>query len=61
MNDKKSTYNPKAQKKYNEGRKKLACNVSNEKYEQIKAHAESKGFLSINSYILYLIDKDLKK
>ena len=46
-------------KKYNEGRKKIACNVSNDLYEDIKLHAEKKGFTSINSYVLDLIKKDM--
>lgn len=33
---KKSTYNPVAQKKYNQKRKKIACTVFNEKYDMIK-------------------------
>lgn len=51
----------KAQKKYREKRKKIACDVSLEKYEAVKAHAEFKGFQSLNSYILKLIDDDMKK
>ena len=46
-------------KKYNEGRKKIACNVSNDMYDNIKLHASKKGFTSINSYVLDLIKKDL--
>ena len=61
MEEKKSTYNAKAQKKYNEKRKKIACTVSIERYEQIKAYAELKGFQSLNSYVLNLIDEDMKK
>lgn len=61
MEEKKSTYNAKAQKKYNEKRKKIACSVSIEKYEEVKKHAELKGFQSLNSYVLYLIDEDMKK
>lgn len=49
-----------AQKKYNEKRKKLAAEVPLEKYEEIKAHAARKGFSSINSYVLDLINKDLQ-
>ena len=56
---KKSTYNAKAQKKYNEKRKKIACTVSNDLYSDIKLHAEKKGFTSINSYVLNLIKKDM--
>ena len=55
---KKSTYNAKAQKKYNEKRKKIACTVSNELYDDVKLHADKKGFKSINSYVLDLIKKD---
>lgn len=57
---KKSTYNPVAQKKYDQKRKKIACTVFNAKYEIIKKHAQEKGFTSINSYVLDLIDNDLK-
>ena len=46
-------------KKYNEKRKKIACNVSNELYEDIKLHADKIGFNSINSYVLDLIKKDM--
>ena len=53
-------YDKKACAKYNTKRKKLACNVSNERYEEIKAHAARKGFSSINSYILNLINKDME-
>lgn len=47
-------------KKYNEGRKKIACNVSIDTYESIKLHAEKKGFSSLNSYVLDLIKKDMQ-
>lgn len=57
---KKSTYNPTAQKKYDQKRKKIACTVFNEKYDIIKKHSQEKGFTSINSYVLNLIDNDLK-
>lgn len=57
---KKSTYNAESQKKYNEKRKKIACNVFNGEYEKIIKHARSKGFNSLNSYILYLINNDMK-
>lgn len=56
---KKSTYNAEYQKRYNEKRKKIACNVSNDLYEDIKLHAGNKGFTSINSYVLDLIKKDM--
>lgn len=46
-------------KKYNESRKKIACNVSVDMYNDIKLHAEKKGFTSINSYVLDLIKKDM--
>ena len=60
MEEKKSTYNATAQKKYNEKRKALKCTVMNDKYNIIVEHAKRKGFASINSYILSLINKDLK-
>lgn len=56
---KKSTYNAKAQKKYNKKRKKIACTVSNELYDDVKLHADKKGYTSINSYVLDLIKKDM--
>lgn len=40
--------------------KKIACTVFNEKYDIIKKHSQEKGFTSINSYVLNLIDNDLK-
>lgn len=49
----------KAQKKYDQKRKKIACSVSNESYDKIKEHALRKGFTSINSYVLDLINKDM--
>ena len=58
---KKSTYDPKAQKKYNAKRKQIACTVSNEVYEDIKKHSENKGYKSINSFLIDLIDQDMKK
>lgn len=57
---KKSTYNPVAQKKYDQKRKKIACTVFNDKYDIIKKRVQEKGFTSINSYVLNLIDNDLK-
>ena len=52
----------KAKRKYhNTKRKKIACDVSILKYETIKTHAERKGFKSLNSYIINLIEEDLKK
>lgn len=50
----------KAQKKYDMKRKKISCSVSNERYEEIKAHMEQKGFSSMNSYVLDLINKDIE-
>lgn len=41
-------------------RKKIACTVFNEKYDIIKKHSQEKRFTSINSYVLSLIDNDLK-
>lgn len=58
--NKKSTYNPVAQKKYDQKQKKIACTVFNAKYEIIKKRVQEKGFTSINSYVLDLIDNDLK-
>jgi len=60
MEEKKSTYNATAQKKYNEKRKKIACTVYNDLYDKIKLHASKKGFTSINSYVLDLIKKDME-
>ena len=60
MEEKKKVYYADVQKKYNEKRKKIACNVSNEAYKDIKLHAEKKGFTSINSYVLDLINKDME-
>ena len=57
---KRSTYNATAQKKYNEKRKKIACTVSNDSYNNIKLHAGKKGFVSLNSYVLDLIKKDME-
>ncbi len=51
----------KAMLKYREKRKKIACDVPIEKYDLIKAHAEQKGFQSLNAYVLDLIDNDMKK
>lgn len=50
----------KAKRKYqNAKRKKIACDVSNDMYDNIKLHASKKGFISINSYVLDLIKKDM--
>ena len=51
----------KSQKKYNEKIKKLACNVFVDEAKQIEKHYQNKGFTSANSYLKYLIEKDLKK
>jgi predicted HicB family RNase H-like nuclease len=59
MDNKKSTYNAEAQKKYNQKFKNIACKVSIEEYNKIKQHAESKGFKSLNAYVINLIDKDI--
>lgn len=40
---KKSTYNPVAQKKYDQKRKKIACTVFNAKYEIIKNMPKKRG------------------
>lgn len=50
----------KAMKKYREKRKKIACDVDIELYEEIKAHSEIKGYKSLNSYIIDLIKKDMQ-
>lgn len=49
----------KAMKKYRAKRKKIACDVSNDMYDNIKLYAIKKGFTSINSYVLDLIKKDM--
>ena len=52
----------KAKRKYqSEKRKKIACDVSIERYEEIKKHAENKGHNSINSYVINLINADMEK
>ena len=61
MEDKKSTYDPKAQKKYNEKFKFITCKMEKTKAEEIKTHSEKKGFRSLNSYIINLIEEDMKK
>lgn len=50
----------KAMKKYREKRKKIACDVNIQLYEEIKTHSELKGFKSLNSYIIDLIKKDMQ-
>lgn len=57
---KKSTYNPKAQKKYNEKFKFITCKIEKTEAEKIKLHADNKGFKSLNSYIIDLIKKDMQ-
>ena len=56
---KKSTYDAKAQKKYNQKFKNIACKVALDFYADVKLHADKKGFASINSYVLDLIKKDM--
>lgn len=58
---KKKTYYAESQKKYNAKNKIISCKVVLEKYEAIKKHAESKGYNSLNSYVLNLIEKDMKQ
>lgn len=50
----------KAMKKYRAKRKKIACDVDIELYEEVKTHSELKGFKSLNSYIIDLIKKDME-
>ncbi len=57
---KKSTYNAKAQKKYNERFKFITCKIEKAKAEEIKNHADNKGYKSLNRYIIDLIDADMK-
>ena len=57
---KKSTYYAESQKKYNEKRKNIACTVMIDKYNSISEHAKNKGYKSISSYILDLIEKDMQ-
>ena len=61
MENKKSTYDAKAQKKYNEKFKFITCKIEKGKAEEIKQHAIKKGFTSLNSYIIDLINKDMEK
>lgn len=50
----------KAKRKYqNAKRKKIACDVDINLYEEIKAYSELKGYKSLNSYIIDLIKKDM--
>lgn len=57
---KKSTYNAKAQKKYNQNFKNIACKVDLIFYADVKKNAEKKGYKSLNSYIIDLIKKDME-
>ena len=51
----------KAMRKYqNNKRKKIACDVSIDLYEEIRIHAEKKGYNSLNSFIMDLIKNDMK-
>lgn len=59
-NKKKSTYYAEAQKKYNSKNQIISCKVEKVKAEAIKTHAEKKGYKSINSYLIDLIDADMK-
>ena len=56
---KKSTYNAKAQKKYNQKFKIVSCKVDLDFYADVKLNADKKGFKSLNSYIIDLIKKDM--
>lgn len=56
---KKSTYDAKAQKKYNQRFKNIACKVDLDFYADVKLNADKKGFKSLNSYIIDLIKKDM--
>ena len=56
---KKSTYDAKAQKKYNQKFKNIACKVDLDFYDKVKTHTEKKGYKSLNSYIIELIKKDM--
>lgn len=57
---KKSTYNAKAQKKYNQKFKIVSCKVDLDFYADVKMHADKKGYKSLNSYIIDLIKKDME-
>ena len=60
-NKKRSTYYADSQKKYNEKFKFITCKIEKEKAEAIKKHSEQRGFKSLNSYIISLIEEDMKK
>ena len=57
---KKSTYNAKAQKKYNQKFKIVSCKVDLDFYADVKLLADKKGYKSLNSYIIDLIKKDME-
>ncbi|MBO5383590.1 MAG: hypothetical protein J6A30_04750 [Ruminococcus sp.] len=59
MTEKKSTYNAKAQKKYNADKKLISCKVHQDYYDKVVQHLTQKGYTSVNSYLLHLIDEDL--
>ena len=54
---KKSTYDAKAQKKYNQKFKNVSCKVDLDFYAEVKTHTEKRGYKSLNSYIIELIKK----
>lgn len=56
---KKSTYNAKAQKKYNQKFKIISCKVDLDFYDKVKTHTKKRGYKSLNSYIIELIKKDM--
>lgn len=56
---KKSTYNAKAQKKYNQKFKIISCKIDLDFYDKVKTHTEKRGYTSLNSYIIELIKKDM--
>ena len=53
-------YNAKAQKKYNQKFKNIACKVDLDFYADVKLYADNKGYKSSNSYIIDLIKKDMQ-
>lgn len=58
---KKSTYNADAQKKYNQKFKFITTKIEKEKATAIENHLKEKGYKSFNSYIISLIDADMKQ
>ena len=58
-NNKKSTYNAKAQRKYNEKRKSVSFITTIEKAEQIADCIREKGYNSMNDYLKKLVSRDL--